>query len=119
MSFGVPENRAKRALVATKNSGMDDVFAYMEQHENDPDIDKPLPETVQSKKKKKKPRLIPLELQNLFTKLKFIDCKAISTEGIHTMKRIAGITVHYSDVCIDRSHNQRISMARLRWASSA
>lgn len=81
--MGIPEHHARRALIATKNGSLDEVFGYIEAHENDPEFDKP-PEEDIKKNKKKKPRHIPLELQRLFTFLKLVNQEAVSTHGTST-----------------------------------
>jgi hypothetical protein len=83
VDMGIPEHHAKRALIATNNGSLDAVFAYIEAHEHDAEFNKP-PEPGQEengKKKRKRPRLIPLEMQKLFTQLKMIDQGAVSTHG--------------------------------------
>jgi uncharacterized UBP type Zn finger protein len=84
LSMGVPEHQAKRALIATKNASMDEVFNYIDEHGGDPEFNKPPEETIDSNvRKKKKPRQIPLEIQQLFTQLQIIDQSAVTTEGTH------------------------------------
>lgn len=79
--FGVTENKARRALISTKNASVEAVFEYLESHPNEPgdliDI------SEDPKKKKRKPRLIPLELQNLFTRMQCVDQATLSTEGVY------------------------------------
>jgi hypothetical protein len=80
--MGVSEHHAKRALVATKNASVDEVFSYIDEHESDPEFNKPLEEAADSSvRKKKKPRQIPLEIQRLFTQLQMVDQSAVTTEG--------------------------------------
>lgn len=85
MSMGIAEHHARRALIGTKNGSLDDVFEYIEKHENDAEFNKPMPtnsETEENgKKKRKKPRFIPIELQRLFAQLQLIDQQAVSTHG--------------------------------------
>ena len=70
---------SRKALVATKNIGIDEARSYYEQNESDPLFNIA---TDEVKKKKRKPRYIPIELQKLFTNLQLLNEKSISTEGI-------------------------------------
>ena len=89
LSMGILEHHAKRALVGTKNGGLDGVFAYIEEHENDPEFNKPFEDgktaaaaaAAEKTKKKKRPRVIPIELQRLFAQLQLSNKLAISTNG--------------------------------------
>lgn len=88
--MGVAEHHARRALLATKNAPLDEIFSYIEQHENDSEFNKPLEESntdgiEENKKKRKKPRQIPLEIQRLFTMLKLVDQETVSTQGRYSM----------------------------------
>lgn len=83
-SMGIPEHHAVRALQGTKNGSLDEVFNYIEAHENDPEFNKPLVDpndANEGKKKRKKPRFIPIELQRLFSQLQLSDRLAVSTDG--------------------------------------
>jgi len=84
LAMGIPEHHATRALLATKNASLDEVFTYIEAHENDPEFNKPLVDPAdasKAEKKKKKPRFIPIELQRLFSQLQLSDRLAVSTDG--------------------------------------
>ena len=81
MGFG--ETLARRALVASKNvidEAMEVCFQQQQDPEPEPDPQKGKDD---KKKKSKRPRLIPLELQRLFTSMQLLNQKAISTEGWH------------------------------------
>lgn len=83
VDMGIPEHHARKALMGTKNGSLDAVFSYIEAHESDPEFNM-VPELEAEdggKKKRKKPRQIPLEIQRLFTQLKLIDQNAVSTHG--------------------------------------
>eukprot|EP01038_Epipyxis_sp_PR26KG_P009755 gene9755-13124_t len=82
LSMGILENHAKKALIATKNAALDVVFDYIDRHENDPEFNQPI--VIVDRKKKRKPRYIPLELQRLFAQLSMIDRLAISTQDLTT-----------------------------------
>jgi uncharacterized UBP type Zn finger protein len=84
LSMGIAENHARKALEKTSNGTIDQIFEYIEKHENDVEFNKPLPSVSNdiNKKKKKKPRYIPLELQKLFSQLQLIDTQAVSTQGL-------------------------------------
>ena len=75
--MGVDEHKARKAIIATNNGTYDEVFQYIEQHNDDPEFN----QVVTIHKKKKKPRYIPLELQNLFTQLFSINKYSVSTQG--------------------------------------
>jgi len=74
------ENGCRKSLSATKNS-LDEAMDYYWQHEGDVNFHEP---TIADKKKKKKPRVIPLELQKLFTNMQILDQQALSTEELTT-----------------------------------
>eukprot|EP01034_Spumella_vulgaris_P022855 gene22855-29029_t len=87
MDMGVSENHAMKALTGTKNGSMEECFQYIDAHENDVAFNTEIdPQTAESaaKKKKRKPRYIPLELQRLFSQLKLIDRQAVSTNALTT-----------------------------------
>lgn len=78
--FGISnEALCKKALIMTKNN-FEEALAWYFTHESDAEsvIEPAVEETG---KKKMKPRLIPLELQNLFTRMKVLNQYALSTEG--------------------------------------
>ena len=81
--FGIHELVAKRALIVNKNQfdlALDYAFTHAEVTEED--LKQQAAESQSAKKKSnKKIRWIPLELQRLFTKMKYLQCKSISTEG--------------------------------------
>eukprot|EP01032_Pedospumella_encystans_P025073 gene25073-28345_t len=86
-SMGIPEHHAVRALQGTKNGSLDEVFNYIEAHENDAEFNKPLVDPNdpnEGKKKRKKPRFIPIELQRLFSQLQLSDRLAVSTDELTT-----------------------------------
>ena len=84
--MGVPEDHARKALTATKNGGLDQVFDYIEKNENTKEFNTSLPPTGDAtKKKKRKVRYIPLELQHLFAQLKMADRQAVSTQGYNVL----------------------------------
>lgn len=84
VEMGITENHATKALIGTKNGSLDQVFQYIDAHEQDAafnaEIDPQAAEAA-AKKKKRKPRYIPLELQKLFSQLKLVDRQAVSTHG--------------------------------------
>ena len=84
LEMGFGETMARRALVASKNVIDEAMEVCFQQQDAEPEPD---PQTVKDDKKKKlkRPRLIPLELQRLFTSMKLLNQKAISTEGLHTV----------------------------------
>ncbi len=80
--MGFSREGAYRSVESCQNAGLDQALEYAFAHSEDKDFNAPLPIQEDSKKKKKKPRLIPLELQNLFTKMQYLDCQTISTEDL-------------------------------------
>jgi uncharacterized UBP type Zn finger protein len=84
IDMGITENHATKALIGTKNGSLDQVFQFIDAHENDvtfnAEVDMQAAEAA-AKKKKRKPRYIPLELQKLFSQLKLVDRQAVSTHG--------------------------------------
>ena len=81
--MGFTREGAYRSVEGTKNSGLEQALEYAFQHSNDKNFNDPLLVTQdENKKKKKKPRLIPLELQHLFTKMQCLNCSSISTEDL-------------------------------------
>ena len=133
VDMGIQEHLARRALQGTNNGDLDAVFGYLESHENDPEFNKPPVQQEDgdaggntdavadagavldgSKKKKKKARYIPIELQRLFAHLKLIDQYAISTNG-KCINNINVTNVHFqylNSVClfltIYRTDNERV-----------
>jgi Ubiquitin carboxyl-terminal hydrolase len=105
--FGIEEEIARRALIIVKNAGIMEAMDYIEQHENElrAQISKSLAED--SKKKKKKPRLIPLELQRLFTQMQLLNRRSLSTQGTElqhvprTVQYIAPLICNCYDVQYD------------------
>ena len=94
--MGIPDHHAHRALVGTKNGSLDEVFNYIEANENNPEFNQPLQDpndTADGKKKRKKPRFIPIELQRLFSQLQLSDRLAVSTDGnsMHEPKLLSEI----------------------------
>jgi hypothetical protein len=81
--MGCEEAVSKLALVAVKNVGMMDAFEYIEKNEKALKAEVAL-STEEAKKKKKKPRLIPLELQRLFTQMQQLDRRSLSTQELTT-----------------------------------
>ena len=79
-ALGFNEIGSRKALIATKNASIDAAYEYYLNHESDPNFTKDSVEETQ-RKKRKKPRYIPLELQYLFTKLDALDERDITTEG--------------------------------------
>ena len=75
--MGFIEYKVRKALLATNNGELEQLFQYIVEHENDPEFNQP----ISILKKKKKPKYIPLELQNLFTQLYSINKFAVSTQG--------------------------------------
>lgn len=81
--MGFSPEGAYRSVEACGNSTIEEILEYAIQHCGDNGFNDPLPHVQEdSKKKKKKPRLIPLELQHLFTKMQCLDCSSISTEDL-------------------------------------
>ena len=82
-SFGVTnENLIRKSLIATKNN-VNEAYLWCQTDENmeaESIIEPIVPED--NGKKKMKPRLIPLELQNLFTRMKVLDQLSLSTEAL-------------------------------------
>eukprot|EP01035_Chromulina_nebulosa_P021140 gene21140-27392_t len=83
VSMGVSENKAKKSLVATNNTGLLQAMDYIDKNlqSDEVDISEIYIEPI-DKKKKVKPRLIPLELQSLFTKMRLADVETISTHDL-------------------------------------
>ena len=79
--FGMDENISKRALIAIKNAGVMEAMDYIDQHEQELKILIATTPIEDAKKKKKKPRLIPLELQRLFTQMQQLNKRSVSTQG--------------------------------------
>lgn len=80
ISIGFSEIGSRKSLTATKNACFFDALEYYQLNESDPAFNTPV-RLEENKKKKKKPRFIPIELQKLFTKLQLLNEKSISTEG--------------------------------------
>lgn len=97
VDMGFNENGSKKACVATKNAGFEEAMEWIFQHSEDPGFEDP--SEHEKRAKKKKPRLIPLELQRLFTQLQLLDCSAISTQvcGVHAQ--------HF--LSLSGSHNEK------------
>ncbi len=68
-SMGMSEIASKRSLIATKNKSLEEAMEYYYQNIQDPAFNAEVVSAEEVKKKKKKPRLIPLELQRLFTQV--------------------------------------------------
>lgn len=79
--FGIDEDIAKKALIAVKNAGVMEAMDYIEGHEKELKAQGQKANADDAKKKKKKPRLIPLELQRLFTQMQLSKKKSLSTQG--------------------------------------
>lgn len=79
--FGVEDNMSKRALIAVKNAGVMEAMDHIDQHEKELRAQIASAPVEDLKKKKKKPRLIPLELQRLFTQMQLINKRSLSTQG--------------------------------------
>jgi ribosomal protein L7/L12 len=79
--FGIEEEIARRALIIVKNAGIIEAMDYIDQHENELRTQISKSTAEDSKKKKKKPRLIPLELQRLFTQMQLLNRRSLSTQG--------------------------------------
>lgn len=84
-SFGFNEHGCRKALIATKNGGIDQAFEYLGLHENDPGFNDP-----PTMPKRRRPRYIPLELQRLFAQMQSLDQRAISTEGTLIKSSLVG-----------------------------
>ena len=83
IQFGFNEYGASRALIAVKNVSVDGAIDYYTAHSEDTGFcDAPTNDTT--KAKKRKPRQIPLELQQLFTEMQVLNERAISTSGLTT-----------------------------------
>lgn len=80
-TMGFNEYAAQKALIETKNAGFEQAVEYCMEHQDDPSMQQPTAVDDGAKRKKKKPRYIPLELQRLFTQLQELNQRAISTEG--------------------------------------
>jgi uncharacterized UBP type Zn finger protein len=82
-NFGIEEAIARRALVATKNAGVEVAFSYIDEHPEEMKQvkEQQLAGSSELKKKKRKPRLIPLELQRLFVQMQLLNKKSLSTQG--------------------------------------
>lgn len=79
--MGIEEPMAKAVLVAVRNAGIAEAFEYLEVHRDS--LQQQLDSKTQedSKRKIKKPRYIPLELQRLFAELTALNRFSVSTEG--------------------------------------
>jgi hypothetical protein len=93
--MGLAENVARKALIAVKNAGIMEAFDYVESH---PEISTAVAESnsekEEGKKKKRKPRLIPLELQRLFAQMQLLNQKTLSTEGMLKTECNASLSSH-------------------------
>lgn len=122
-SMGIPEHHAVRALQGTKNGSLDEVFNYIEAHENDPEFNKPLVdpnEANEGKKKRKKPRFIPIELQRLFTQLQLSDRLAVSTDGKYRFSLHPTTCAQFDHSSFPyRVDHKGLSVAEYGWASAA
>jgi hypothetical protein len=81
--FGCEEAIGKLALVAVKNIGTMEAFDYIEKNGEALKAEVTA-STEEAKKKKKKPRLIPLELQRLFTQMQQLNRRSLSTQELTT-----------------------------------
>lgn len=97
LEMGLNEIGSRKSLSATKNVGVTQAVEYYWQHESDPDFNAPS-KLEEGKKKKKKPRFIPIELQKLFTNLQLLNEKSISTEGITTFYDISSLYILFTYV---------------------
>jgi Ubiquitin carboxyl-terminal hydrolase len=96
-AMGFDIHGCRRAALATKNSGVPDAMEWCLAHADDPNFTVPMDEWVAQEKIKAdeaeeetrrtksrgkimKPRVIPLELQRLFTRLQLLETQTISTE---------------------------------------
>lgn len=79
--FGIEDEIGKKSLIAIKNSGVMEAMDYIDQHEKELRAQIAIAPSEDVKKKKKKPRLIPLELQRLFTQMQLSNKKSLSTQG--------------------------------------
>lgn len=75
--MGFAEHKVRKALIATNNGELEQVFQYIDEHDNDPEFN----QAISVVKKKKKPKYIPLELQNLFSQLYLLNKLTVSTQG--------------------------------------
>ena len=77
LQFSVDESVARYALVQTKNASVEEVFDYISS--NGEEIARKLASEANElpKKKAPRPRVIPLELQKLFTYMKTVDMQAL------------------------------------------
>lgn len=78
VSMGFSEHGGRRSLIATKNN-LGDAVDFFGRNCDTPGFNDPPPDDV---KKKKKPRLIPLELQRLFAQMQLLDCQTVSTQEL-------------------------------------
>lgn len=92
--FGIDEEIARRALIIVKNAGIMEAMDYIDQHENELRALTSKSLAEDSKKKKKKPRLIPLELQRLFTQMQLLNRRSLSTQG-SVLQHVS----HIADYC--------------------
>ena len=77
--LGMNEHGARRSLIAVKNT-FDAAMEFYWKHSESPGFCDPPPKIKASKK----PRLIPLELQRLFSQLQLLQQRDISTEALTT-----------------------------------
>jgi hypothetical protein len=98
--MGFSEFGSRKALIATKNIGLDQA---MDWYANNPNEQEPSPSELaeEKKKKKRKPRLIPLELQSLFTKMMYLNRLAISTEGTDLSPKHLQFLFSKPSICVD------------------
>jgi hypothetical protein len=89
ISMGYGDSLCRAALINTKNKGIMEAFEWIEVNMNS--FVEPVPPSAQVDKhqdklsekqtgRKKKPRLIPLELQRLFVQLQELNQRSVSTE---------------------------------------
>lgn len=93
--YGFSYEGAYRSVEATGDA--ESALEYALTHNEDSNFNDPLPHQLNAsalaegaggqsgpRKKKKKARLIPLELQRLFSKMRYLDCASLSTEELTT-----------------------------------
>lgn len=105
-------------LKASNTINPEDVVNYILQHMDSKAFSESVDawEVAHSNKAKGKVRVIPLELQRLFTSMQLLNRESISTEGLKPFQFCMGTILTIRKSC--RFDKEGISVAELRWNHS-